>query len=136
MGPYQVKLCILNSYQLETLTGKPVEGTHSAQRLRRFTAKSGMQLAADQALFMAEMHMRKAEEVNLGRPSKEEVAEDRKEEQDIQEMDEGDEESAEWVQGKEEIEEAVSQSKGCTGEEQSEEESETTDNDSLGGVAR
>ena len=39
----------LNSYQLETLNGEPIQGAFSARRLRRFIPKEGTRLAKEQA---------------------------------------------------------------------------------------
>lgn len=60
-GPYRVRERMLNSYHLETIAGDPLEGAHNAQRLRRFTAREGTQLAADQASFLAERRAREVE---------------------------------------------------------------------------
>src|ERR1700678_61473 len=50
-GPYRVVERMLNSYKLETLDGKPLEGDFNARRLRKFIPREGTELAAEQAEF-------------------------------------------------------------------------------------
>ena len=38
----------MNSYKLETLDGQPIEGEFHTRRLRAFTPREGMELAAQQ----------------------------------------------------------------------------------------
>ena len=46
---------MLNSYKLETLDGKPLEGDLNARRLRRFIPREGTELAAEQTEFEARL---------------------------------------------------------------------------------
>ena len=51
--PFRITSRIRNAYKLETLNGSPAKGEYSARRLRRFHAREGTQLAADQERHMA-----------------------------------------------------------------------------------
>ncbi|KAK6981242.1 hypothetical protein R3P38DRAFT_2578632 [Favolaschia claudopus] len=46
--PYRVRERIWHSYKLETLQGVPIDGLHSARRLRAFVPKKGSALEAEQ----------------------------------------------------------------------------------------
>src|SRR5271168_3456470 len=54
-GPYRVVERMLNSYKLETLDGKPLEGDLNARRLRRFIPREGTELAEEQTEFEARL---------------------------------------------------------------------------------
>jgi transposase InsO family protein len=58
--PYRVSKRILNSYRLESLDGRKIDGEFSARRLRRFHPRAGTRLAEEQEKI--EEQLRKEEE--------------------------------------------------------------------------
>lgn len=54
-NPYRVKERVLNSYKLQTIDGRDVDGLFSTRRLRPFIPKDGSVLARDQEVFEAGM---------------------------------------------------------------------------------
>ncbi|PPR06469.1 hypothetical protein CVT24_002611 [Panaeolus cyanescens] len=51
--PHRIKSRALNSYTLEDLEGRELNGRFSARRLREFVAEEGTDLFADQEEFMS-----------------------------------------------------------------------------------
>ena len=61
-SPQRVASRNLNSYQLETLRGEPIQGAFSARRLRRFIPKEGTRLAEEQTRIEERYAAEKAQE--------------------------------------------------------------------------
>lgn len=93
----------LNSYKLETLEGRPIQGEFSARHLRAFTPRIGMQLAKKQKIYEEkkrsenEKSSREGEEDN-----KEEDENERKEDTKDKDIEEEDVNVAVGVEEKEE----------------------------------